>query len=183
MIPQHNIHTRAGAAPLLRTIGLMVAGTILIAIAAHIKVPMWPVPMTLQTLAVLLIGLTYGGRLATATLALYLFEGAVGLPVFANGGGIAQFVGPTGGYLIGFFLAASLLGFAADRGLTGRVHSLLLLLGVATALIYLPGVLWLSGYIGLDQAVMAGMVPFLLGDAVKATLAAMLARPLGKALR
>ncbi len=167
--------TRTGAAGLVRNIGLAVAGTILIAIFAQIKVPMWPVPMTLQTLAVLLIGLTYGGRLATATLVLYLAEGALGLPVFANGGGIAQIAGPTGGYLIGFLFAASFLGFASDRGMTRNVPMLAGALTLATALIYVPGVLWLAGFIGAQKALMVGLVPFLLGDLVKAIIAAMIA--------
>lgn len=166
---------RSAATRLTRNVGLVLAGTALLAIAAQIKVPMWPVPMTLQTLAVLLIGLTYGRGLAAATLAAYLFEGAMGLPVFTNGGGIAQFVGPTGGYLVGFFLAASFLGIAADRGVTRSVPLLATSLVVATALIYLPGVLWLSGFIGLGKALTAGMVAFLLGDAIKAVIAGMVA--------
>lgn len=169
--------------PALRK-GLMVlGGSLLIALAAQIKLPMWPVPMTLQTLAVLLIGLTYGGRMAAATLALYIAEGAMGLPVFANGGGIAQITGPTGGYLAGFFLAATMLGFAADRGLTRTPWVLSMLLVLATALIYLPGVLWLAGFVGLSKALGAGLVPFLPGDAIKAAIAAMAAGALGRARR
>ena len=166
---------------LLRAALLAVAGSILIALSARIQVPMWPVPMTLQTFAVLFIGLTYGGRLATATLLLYLAEGAIGLPVFAAGGGLAHLVGPTGGYLVGFLLAASLLGFAVDRGLGKTLVPRLALLIAATVLIYVMGVSWLSGFVGLEKAVAVGMVPFLWGDAIKAALAALIA-PFGRSL-
>jgi biotin transport system substrate-specific component len=172
----------AGNFGLLRNASLVLAGTVIIAIAAQIKVPMWPVPITMQTLAVLLIGLTYGGRLATATLVLYLFEGAVGLPVFASGGGLAQFMGPTGGYLVGFLFAASLLGFASDKGFTKNITGLLGSLTLATALIYLPGVLWLSTFTGVEKALMLGMIPFLLGDVIKAVIVALIARPVRKVL-
>lgn len=170
---------RSNTEAVFRVVALALAGTVLVAFSAQIKVPMWPVPMTLQSLAVLFIGLTYGGRMATATLALYLTEGAVGLPVFANGGGIALLLGPTGGYLFGFLLAAALLGFASDRNKLNSPWALGGFLTLASALIYLPGVLWLARFIGVQNAVMAGMIPFLIGDVIKAVIAAM-AAPFGK---
>src|SRR3546814_6817923 len=102
--------------------------------------PMWPVPMTMQTFAVLLIGLAYGSRLGTATVALYLFEGAIGLPVLATGAGLAYFAGPTAGYLFGFVAAAAFVGRLADRGWgrpAGRVFVAML---AGSAIIYLFGV-------------------------------------------
>ncbi len=183
MIINTSTPKHADCGGLLRNATLVLAGSILIAVAAQIKVPMWPVPMTLQTLAVLLIGLTYGGRLATATVLIYLVEGAVGFPVFANGGGLVQFTGPTGGFLIGFLFAASFLGFASDKGMTRHIPGLVGSLALATALIYLPGVLWPAGFIGLEKALMAGLIPFLLGDALKAIVAAMIALPVRKLLR
>ncbi|SVD67877.1 uncharacterized protein METZ01_LOCUS420731, partial [marine metagenome] len=89
---------------------LAVAGTLLLAISAKVQVPFWPVPMTMQTFVVLLLGIAYGPRLGVATGALYLLEGAVGLPVFAQGAGMAYLVGPTGGYLFGFVLAMYIVG-------------------------------------------------------------------------
>lgn len=165
--------SRSPANRTVRNTALALAGTVLLAISARISVPMWPVPISLQTLAVLMIGLTYGGRLATATLVLYLAEGAFGLPVFANGGGVMQFAGPTAGYLLGFLIAASLLGYASDRGMTRSVHGLIAMLFLATMAIYVPGALWLAGFVGIEGALLAGVMPFLIGDALKAAIAAM----------
>ena len=94
---------------LLSSIILIVTGTVLLTLSAKIAVPFYPVPMTLQTLLVLFIGLTYGRILAPLTVALYLFQGAIGLPVYANGGGVVYLLGPTGGYLIGFLVAVIIL--------------------------------------------------------------------------
>ncbi|MEP2986005.1 MAG: biotin transporter BioY [Sulfitobacter sp.] len=163
----------AGFSDLSRNIALVVAGTILLAISAQITVPMWPVPMTLQTLAVLFIGISYGGRLATTTLLLYLAQGAFGMPVFAAGGGMPHLLGPTGGYLLGFLFAASLLGWASDRGMTRSAPMLSLYLLLSTLAIYVPGSLWLSSFVGFKSALFAGILPFLLGDLVKATIVGM----------
>jgi len=176
-------HTHPRGRTLLHGAALAVVGSVILAIAAHTKVPMWPVPITLQTLAVMVIGLTYGGRLAAATLTLYLFEGVMGLPVFTNGAGIMALMSPTGGYLIGFLMAATFLGFASDRGLARGVPGMALSLLVATALIYVPGLLWLSTVVPADKLLMAGMVPFLVGDVIKAAIAALVAGPIRKALR
>lgn len=182
MISNHNT-LGARALKLPHSFAMVFAGALLLAIAAQIKVPMWPVPMTLQTVVVLMIGLTYGGRLASLTLAFYLLQGALGLPVFSGGGGIMHLFGPTGGYLVGFLLAASFLGYAADRNGVRTLPVLVAMLAGATLLIYLPGVLWLSGFVGLKQAVVAGMLPFLLGDALKAALVALLHKPARRVLR
>ena len=106
----------AGASRLAAQAGLVVAGSLLIAAAAHVKVPFWPVPMTLQTLAIFAIAAAYGRNLAVATLLAYLAQGAVGMPVFTGGAGLAYMAGPTGGYLAGFLVAAAMIGAAADRG-------------------------------------------------------------------
>lgn len=165
---------------------LILGGSMLIAIAAQISVPMWPVPMTLQTLAVLLVGLCFGARLGAMTLLAYLAEGAMGLPVFANGGNGAAFFGPTAGFLIGFVLMAWIAGLAADRGATRGFAGTVLVALVASALLYVPGLAWPlgvaqaagidAGWAGLStDRVLAGfMMPFLAGDAVKAVIAALL---------
>src|SRR5579875_2857437 len=159
---------------LARNVLLVAGGSLLLAASAWVTVPMWPVPMTLQTLAVLLIGMTYGGPLAAATLMAYLAEGAVGLPVFAGGHTLLT-TGPSFGYLIGFLLAATAVGALAERGwarrLPGRIAALLL----GEALVYVPGLIWLSFYTHSWAATLAaGLLPFLSGDAVKLALAALL---------
>lgn len=161
--------------PLPRALLLAVAGSLLIAACAQLLVPMWPVPMTMQTFAVLLIGLSYGPRLGSATVALYLGQGALGLPVFAGGaGGIAQLLGPTGGYLAGFVAAAALVGWMAQQGWSRPVLRVFLAMLAGSAVIYAFGAAWLSTLVGLDRALAVGVLPFLLGDAVKAALAAVL---------
>lgn len=153
---------------------LAVAGSILIAVCAHIRVPMWPVPMTMQTFAVLLIGFAYGSRLGAATVALYLAEGAVGLPVFTGSGGVAHLAGPTGGYLVGFLAAAAVTGWLAESGWSRSAPRILLGMALGSAVIFLFGGAWLTVLLGSEKAFMVGVVPFLVGDAVKAALAAVL---------
>lgn len=155
-------------------VGMALAGTVLLALSAKVQVPFWPVPMTLQTLAVLALGALFGARLAGATVLAYLIEGAAGLPVFAAGGGLGYLAGPTGGYLFGFLLAAGFAGWASDRGLTRGAAPALGVFLVAEALIFGPGVLWLAGFTGAEKALAAGLVPFLPGEALKLALAALI---------
>jgi len=155
---------------------LVLAGTALIAISAQIAVPMFPVPMTLQTLAILVVGLAYGARLGTITLLVYLAEGAAGLPVFANGNaGLPYMMGPTGGFLVGFVMMAFLAGYAADRRLTAGIVSTSAVTLVVSALLYVPGLIWPLVAMGKtpDALWLHWMSPFLVGDAVKAVLAAL----------
>src|ERR671918_1724759 len=130
----------------LRLLLLAVLGSALLTISAKIEVPFYPVPMTMQTLVVLLLGMAYGARLGAATVLLYLAEGAVGLPVFAGtperGIGIAYMMGPTGGYLVGFVLSAAITGWLTERRSDWRA---LLIAGAArTIVVFIPGVLWLA---------------------------------------
>ena len=166
------------AAP-LRTIALALVGSGLLAISAHISVPFWPVPMTMQTLVVLLLGILMGPVAAIGAVVAYVGEGLVGLPVFAQGGGVGALVGPTFGYIVGFVPAAfiaSLVGRWPD--LRDPLPVAALLVG-ADAAILLCGVTWLATLIGLNKAVAAGLTPFLVGEALKVTLAtiAVLLRP------
>ncbi|MDB2391316.1 biotin transporter BioY [Alphaproteobacteria bacterium] len=152
---------------------MVIVGSLVIALAAQVAIPMYPVPVTGQTLAILLIGMTYGTRLAGITVALYLFEGAMGLPVFANGAAGALYMfGPTGGYLAGFLIAAITIGFLAERGMGRTILSTIGAMLVGTAIIYAFGVSWLSMMIGLENAVIHGVLPFLYGDVLKAVVAA-----------
>jgi biotin transport system substrate-specific component len=166
-----------------RNVALAVAGSLLLVLAAKIKVPFWPVPMTLQTLAVLGLGAAYGSRLGAATVALYIAYGLAGLPVFTNtppvAAGPLYLVGPTGGFLVGFVLAAAVAGWAAARG--ASLARLVLGLLTAEALILGLGCLWLAlgaqmaggvTGVGFAKAFAFGVQPFLLGDALKVALAA-----------
>ncbi|MCX8102554.1 MAG: biotin transporter BioY [Geminicoccaceae bacterium] len=154
-----------------RAIVLIVAGSLLLTLSAKVQVPFWPVPMTMQTFVVLLIGATYGARLGAATLAAYLALGAAGLPVFASGAGPAYMMGPTGGYLVGFLVAAWLVGKLAERGLDRRVLTALPMFLVGDVVILALGVSWLATLIGFEKAWAAGVLPFLPAEALKIALA------------
>ena len=131
-----------GQDSLLKQAALVLGGTMFIALAAQVSIPFFPVPLTLQTLAILIVGLTFGARLGAVTLAAYLAEGAMGLPVFANGASAPALIGPTAGFLFGFVLMAWVAGLAADRGLTRGVVSTAVVALVASAVLYIPGVAW-----------------------------------------
>lgn len=154
----------------LRSLALAIAGSALVALCARISVPLYPVPITMQTFAVLLIGAAYGWRLGSATLALYLIEGAVGIPVFAPPESAGFVGGPTAGCIVGFILAAGLVGWLAERGWDRNV----LLTGIAMVLgnlvIYALGLIWLARFVGW-QTFEFGLFPFLIGDALKVALA------------
>jgi biotin transport system substrate-specific component len=157
-----------------RNIVLAVAGSVVVAIAAHISVPTLPVPMTLQTMAVLAIGAAFGARLGAAALALYALEGAVGLPVFSpTPDGYPGIMGPTGGYILGFILAAGLVGWLVERGWDRSFPKLLAAMLAGAAILYVPGIAWLSSFIGLEKAMTYGFLPFYVGDIVKACVAAL----------
>lgn len=158
---------------------LIAAGSLLVAIAAQIELPMWPIPVTLQTLAVLLVGGILGSRLGILSLMAYLFEGAIGLPVFAGGGGsLAYFAGPTTGYLIGFVAAAYTVGWFCERGWDRKVGTAVFVMLLGTAIIYLFGLPWLAQFTGLDNVLQLGYFPFIPGDILKAIMAAV-ALPVG----
>ena len=161
---------------LLTQIMLVLGGSLAVALGAQVEVPMIPVPMTLQTLAISVIGLTYGARLAGLTLLAYLAQGAVGLPVFSGGGaGLVHLFGPTGGYLIGFAAMAWLTGLLVERGFGRTLGGLFLAALVPGLLLFVPGAAWLWAITPLDLtgAVAAGVVPFLVGAVVKAGIAAL----------
>jgi len=160
----------------LRTLLLVVAGSILLTVSAKVSVPFYPVPMTMQIFAVLVIGMAFGPHLAIATVGVYLLQGAFGLPVFsgtpAKGIGWAYMVGPTGGYLLGFLLATGVVAFLAQRGFDRSFGLTLVAMFIGTVVVYVPGFLWLAGLIGADKAWTFGVQPFLLADAFKILLAA-----------
>jgi biotin transport system substrate-specific component len=173
-----------GALRLVTAILLVVAGTVILTVSAKIRVPFFPVPMTLQTLAVLAIGATYGSRLAVITVLAYFAQGALGLPVFTNTppalAGPAYFLGPTAGFLLGFVVIAFIVGRAADRGWSRSFPRMLGAMLVAEAITFALGFAWLAWFLetpngtglGTAGAFSAGVAPFVLGDLLKIVLAA-----------
>ncbi len=173
---------QAGRGTLLRTVLLIVVGVIAMAIAAKIKVPFWPVPMTMQTFVVLTVGAAYGGALGATTMLAYMLVGALGFDIFtgssAQANGLSYMMGGTGGYLVGFVLAAFTLGKLAEAGWDRSVPKMAGAMMIGNALIYLPGVLWLgylyAGAQGWDWVVKWGLTNFVVADALKLALAAAL---------
>jgi biotin transport system substrate-specific component len=167
--------TKTGA---LRAAVLMVLGTVALWLSSKIQVPLIPVPITMQTLVVLVIGVAYGWKLGGATVLLYLAEGAVGLPVFAGswseGGGVDLLYGPTGGYLVGFAVAAAICGSLAERGWDRSLFKAGAAMVIGNLVIYALGLTWLAIQIGMTDAFKYGLVPFLVGDALKIVLGACL---------
>ncbi|HWA45312.1 MAG TPA: biotin transporter BioY [Hypericibacter adhaerens] len=167
--------TKTGA---LRAAVLMVLGTVALWLSSKIQVPLVPVPITMQTLVVLVIGVAYGWKLGGATVLLYLAEGAVGLPVFAGswseGGGIELLYGPTGGYLVGFAVAAAICGALAERGWDRSLVKAGAAMVIGNLIIYALGLTWLALQIGIADALKYGLLPFLFGDALKILLGACL---------
>tara|TARA_Y100001970_G_C13980202_1_gene722732 strand:- start:179 stop:727 length:549 start_codon:yes stop_codon:yes gene_type:complete len=163
---------------ILKYILVIFLGSILLAISSKIKIPFYPVPMTMQTFVVLFLGMSLGYKIGLATVGLYLLEGIVGLPVFSNspekGVGLVYFTGPTMGYLIGFLFATFLAGYFSFKGniLTNFVK---LLVSVST--IYILGIFWLGSLIGWDKPVIQlGASPFLLAELFKISILALLAK-------
>ena len=154
---------------LLKYVFLALIGSIVLAVSSKIKIPFYPVPMTMQTLIVLIIGISYGWKLGLVTISLYLFEGIIGLPVFSGtpekGVGLIYFTCPTMGYLLGFLVAVYISGkFIYDNNLLKNFIKLLL----ATSFIYILGISWLGNLIGWDKPIFQlGAQPFLLAELLK----------------
>lgn len=174
---------RSDAAKLATNLATVVLGTLVITIAAKINVPVWPVPVTLQSFAIAALAAAFGARIGVATIALYLMEGAMGLPVFATGGGLPYLVGPTGGFLLGFLVMAGIIGVAADRGASAKPLTLfgamlagaavLLALGFAWLLLLSGEAKWIDQTNVLASAWAGAVQPFLVWDVLKMALAAL----------
>lgn len=174
---------KSNVAKLATNAAIVVLGSLLIAAAAKVNVPVWPVPVTLQSFAIAALAAAFGMRIGVATVAAYLLEGAMGLPVFATGGGIAYLVGPTGGFLLGFIAMAAVIGYAADRGASARPFSLFGAMVVAAGVLYAFGFAWLVAMAGqaawVDQtdvvasAFAKAVQPFLVWDTLKMAFAAL----------
>ena len=160
----------------LRDLFLLVTGVFFVAALAQVKIPLpfTPVPLTGQTFAVLLVGATLGSKRGASSLILYIALGAIGLPFFAGGeSGMAYLSGPTLGYLLGFVIAAFLVGKLAERGLERNMRTSLIPFLLGTLVIYLLGAGWLAIHFGVEKALALGVLPFLIGDAIKMVLAAL----------
>ena len=167
-----------GAALRVKQVALVLVGVLVLAVAAKIKVPMWPVPITMGTFAVLTIGAAYGARLGLVTILAYMLVGAIGFDVFAGSSaeaaGLTYMMGGTGGYLVGYVLATLALGALAQRGWDRSVVWMALAMLIGTVLIYVPGLAWLGQLYGWDKPILAwGLTPFLIGDVLKLALAAL----------
>jgi biotin transporter BioY len=163
---------------LLKDILLVLGFTLLTAISAKIKIEIGPVPITGQTFAVLLSGALLGSRRGALSQIFYLLGGLAGIPWFARGGGIAYLMSPTFGYIIGFVLAAFVVGFLCERGFDRKIETAILAMLVGNILIYLPGLLWLAKLVSWQKVLAVGLYPFIIGDAIKLLLAASIL-PLG----
>lgn len=163
----------------------VVFGTFILALTSQITVPMFPVPITLQTLIVPLIGALYGWRLGTLTVLAWLGEAMIGMPVLAGGSGsIASFVGPTAGYLISFPIIAALCGYLAEKGWNGNhAPKALASFLLANALCLAIGALWLGYVIGADKAIALGVTPFIIGALIKSALATAILKSATKRLK
>ncbi len=172
----------------LRFALITLGGSLLLTMTAKLQVPFYPVPMTMTTFAILFLSMACGWRLGGSIVLFYLLQGAAGLPVFAGtpekGIGIAYMMGPTGGYLIGYYIAAIVVGFLAERGWDRNFVTTAAAMLIGSALIYIPGVLYLGSLFGWDKPILEwGMYPFLLGDLTKLVLAAVLLPLLWKAVK
>ena len=161
-----------------KTALIAILGTALLTISAKTKIPFYPIPMTMQTFVVLFLGMALGYKIAVATVALYLFEGLIGIPVFATGGGLVYFTGPTMGYLIGFLFATFIAGYLNFKTNIFFIFTKLIL---SVSIIYIIGILWLGNLIGWDKPLLQlGVTPFLLAELFKISLLTILAKKLIK---
>jgi len=147
-----------------------IIGSFLLAISSKVQIPLTPVPVTLQTLVLLVMSMFLGWRGAVGATSLYLFQGAIGLPVFAHGGGFIILFGPTGGYLFGFLIASLVVGYLAEKGWDKSVLLTFASMTIGTLIIYLFGVIWLSYLKDLNTALVFGLLPFITPDILKICL-------------
>tara|TARA_S200000501_G_scaffold233094_1_gene218655 strand:- start:718 stop:1269 length:552 start_codon:yes stop_codon:yes gene_type:complete len=166
----------------IKSLLIIVLGSIALTISAKIKIPFYPVPMTMQTFVVMFLGLSFGYKIGLATVSLYLFEGIIGLPVFSNsperGIGLVYFTGPTMGYLIGFLSASYLASFVNSKD---NLFKILIKLIIAVSTIYLLGIIWLGTLIGWEKPIYSlGVAPFLLAELFKILLLTLIAKKIIK---
>ncbi len=166
-----------------KNITLILFGTLLLAISSKVQVPFWPVPMTMQTFIVFIIGMAYGWKLAFSTLIAYLLEGALGLPVFAKGGGLLYLLGPTAGYLYGMTIAAAAISYFANIGFSTSYIKSFISIMIGSIIIFACGILYLGSIIGYTKAIQAGLLPFIPSEIFKIALAVLLIPTLHKIVK
>ena len=167
---------------IIKSLLVIFLGSVILAISAKIKIPFYPVPMTMQTFVVLFLGISFGYKIAIATVSLYLIEGIIGLPVFSNsperGVGLAYFMGPTMGYLIGFISACFLASYIKIQD---NYFLIFFKLIIAVSTIYILGILWLGTIIGWDKPIFElGVLPFLFAEIIKISLLTLIAKKILK---
>ena len=167
---------------IIKSLIVIFIGSIILAISAKVKIPFYPVPMTMQTFVVLFLGISFGYKIALATVGLYLFEGIIGIPVFSNsperGVGLVYFTGPTMGYLIGFFSACFLASYIKNQD---NYFTIFMKLIFSVSTIYILGVLWLGTLIGWDKPILElGVMPFLLAEIFKIIILTILTKKILK---
>jgi len=190
------LHAATANAPVVDPLGLrnrslvqqavaVVLGSLLLAASSYIQVPMVPVPITMQTFAVALVGALYGWRLGSITIVFWLAQGALGMPVLAGGAaGLHRFVGPTGGYLLAFPFAGALMGWLAERGWNGnRVVLAFFGMLMSNLVCLLLGAAWLAALVGAEKAIVTGVLPFLVGSLLKSALGAATLKALARVRR
>jgi len=159
---------------LLKDVLLVLSFILLTAISAKLKIEIGPVPITGQTLVVLLSGALLGAKRGALSQIFYLLGGLVGIPWFSRGGGIAYLMSPTFGYIVGFVLAAYIVGFLYERGFDRKIENAILAMLVGNLLIYLPGLFWLARFVGWEKVLAVGLYPFIVGDLIKLFLAGLI---------
>ena len=167
---------------LIKSLLIIILGSIALTISAKVKIPFYPVPMTMQTFVVLFLGLTFGYKIGLSAVGLYLFEGIIGIPVFSNsperGVGIAYFTGPTMGYLIGFLSASYLSSYINSKDNLLKIFTKLT---ISVSTIYILGVLWLGTLIGWDKPIISlGITPFLLAEFFKILLLTLMVKKINR---
>ena len=179
----NQIFPTSGISSIIRNISLILFGSFLLAVSSKVQVPFWPVPMTMQTFVVFLIGMSYGYKLSFFTLLIYILEGAFGLPVFATGSGLVYLMGPTSGYIYGMFLAAITIGFLSEKGFSNTYFLSLVSLLIGSLIIFTFGVLYLGSIIGLSKAISFGLLPFIPSELFKIALAVAIIPSLSKFIK
>ena len=179
----NQIFPTSGISSIIKSVLLILFGSFLLAISSKVQVPFWPVPMTMQTFIVFLIGMSYGWKLSFLTLLAYIIEGALGLPVFATGSGLAYLMGPTAGYIYGMLLASIVIGFLSEKGFLNNYFMCLVSLLIGSFIIFTLGVGYLGSIIGYDKAINFGLLPFIPSELFKIALAVALIPSLSKFIK
>ncbi|MDC1296639.1 biotin transporter BioY [Alphaproteobacteria bacterium] len=179
----NQIFQTSGISSFVRNTLLILFGSFLLGISSKIQVPFWPVPMTMQTFVVFLIGMSYGWKLSFLTLLTYVFQGVIGLPVFATGTGLAYLMGPTAGYIYGMVIAATIIGYLSEKGFSKSYFGSLFSLLIGSVFIFILGVGYLGTIIGYEKAINLGLLPFIPSELFKIALAVAIIPSLSKFIK